>query len=779
MKNKRLILQGVLIIILFGMVVLGISLAWFTMSKDVEMNDITIDVGSSDTFEISLDGVNFTRKLDINLLKASDLDDGSITYSDIQLVDVGAVYEENTSKSGTKYYGLKICDPIRQDYNGNPKIYLDAGEKWPEAKKTKILSSGGKYFLVSDDPNSVAQYIELDMWIRSDSDLEIFASADSSISTIDTTTEAGVVPAMYAIKESLNPLTITDYSLNAGKYCALIDYDGYTYYYSYQGDTRTFIIKFKEDGNYIDYYDKDGLLIAKAKDSGDYIDLYDENFNFLFKVLKSRIGSNGVLFYHNDENNTIFNILEYSKIDKKYSPLKQYFARTDYNSINTKTVDNDNSQLPLSNIKYYDANGELLCYRKYNPDGSFNDYSDENAQHLISEHKNYQVLVPSSYGSNENIVLENTEGLIIKSNREFIFSKNLVSGATLVSFSELITDEFDEGHKEVEDLKYVWKPNCNYKLTSVENGLNSTFEYIANGDNKVNYYSFPYGSNTYYYHYVSGDELTPVFPLKTGALLTTEKEVSTGEIPICSTHVPVGETYCVKKVRIKIWIDGDNSLASNSMFNASSVGHGSIKVSLKLVANVNRTVVKMVNNLGNGVFQMAAEKVNGKTETYTWSVDGQWKTADQRFTFAIATIDQNGLLQFNQNGTVVVYAKDSQGRVGALPVTYNFGIISIAERYGDDLNCYKLVVKDDLGGSLTFEPIWRLSSDKNARLSKENGETILTFTDSDEVIVYCEKRVVVGEGDLQYAYVSQIQLKIVYVKPSPAEPVTPGGGETE
>ena len=112
MSKKNLILRAALLVILTGMIAVAVSLAWFSVSTRNDLNEFTIEVGSADTFELSLDGINYNRQMNIKLFNNDN-------YNGVELADLTGVYEE-----------------IESDNNGNINEDIRDGIEWTK----KILA---------------------------------------------------------------------------------------------------------------------------------------------------------------------------------------------------------------------------------------------------------------------------------------------------------------------------------------------------------------------------------------------------------------------------------------------------------------------------------------------------------------------------------------------------------------------------------------------------------------------------------------------------------------
>lgn len=735
MSKKNLILRAALLVILTGMIAVAVSLAWFSVSTRNDLNEFTIEVGSADTFELSLDGINYNRQMNIKLFNNDN-------YNGVELADLTGVYEEIESDNNVVFKSLKLFNPLRDEYEGTPLTSPANGFSWTEAIKTKVIYSGNSYYVISTDDDASAQYVELDLWIRSDSNLEIYLGDESKISPVTTTSDSNVIPAMFSRTETHYDLVTNTYKYGNGDVFMVIyiDKDGYHYYFDENDD---FVIKFKEfeinNNTYKYFYDENNHLLIKSRDIYNnneyqytvYYASNDSTFSTVLFRTEFTIDGNFKRNVYKDESGGSLTQQQITALDLD-TMVSDYIEIGDLETGYAKVSDTVNE---YSDTTFYDENGEFIV-RKHQVGNVVTYYDDENVA-VDPNGKEYMVIVPSNYGKTYYTLVND---LVPSTSISQTFSKNLVAGATLVSFSEMVTDTFESETKEVENLKYIWNPLPSYGLTSNANDIEQTFSVDNERTELINYYTCEYDDVTNSYAYTLAnwakevDDVTKLNSLiRTGNIRTTDKEVLNYETPLCTTVVEQGNKFCVKKMRIKIWIDGNDVISQNSMLNSSAAGNGQISVSLKLVSNVNQTIVE-ATEVSNGIYELTASKINGAEETYNWSVSGSWWTHDHLARFDIATLSTHPdypsdtskkYLTFNQVGTVTVYATDSQGRVGALVITYDFATIDVS--YTPNTNVYEF----SLVGASNQEKAagdWYISNNVIASLEVDNDTKVATVT---------------------------------------------------
>jgi hypothetical protein len=780
MSKKNLILRAALLVILTGMIAVAVSLAWFRSATINRVNDFSIEVGSADTFELSLDGINYNRQLNIQLFNKDTTINDTIYDSSVELADISSVYESVTSVGGKTFKSLKLVAPTRDEYSGEP--ILNTTSQWDEAVKSKIVynSSDGKYYVVSSSEEEMAQYLELDLWIRSDSNLEIYLGDESKILPYKETSEENVIPAMYSVEQRNNAYTLTKYvnasNHNIPYYSVLIMGDT-TYYFSdsvNQLDNEvidnTFVIKaVARNINSIDYkyyYDENDQFIAKSRVIDGYECFYNSSDSFKFKTKFVDNGSYKENHYYNDVNVEIdSDIEELVNNDNLYDYLS-FYALDSIGLYHGDPVVVEES----SNVYFYDEAGNFLI-RKYTQNNVSTYYDNENPAEVgnvvnLGE-RQYKVISQSNYGITRNTKYGDTA---ILSTISQVFSKNLSAGAALVSFSELVTDTFgvNEETREVEDIRYVWNPLPYYHLQTEAGQVESEFS-ITDNAQTINYYV--YDSVNQVYTLESWPVGADSDLVKLGSIQTDEFEVKGGESPLCTTVVEEGNKFCIRKVRIKLWIDGNNELAQNSMLNSSATRNGKMSVAIKLVSNVNRTLIEQTEVVGNGVYKLQANKINGVEEEYTWAVSDTFWNYSPEYIFRIADVTVDPLdsskatLTFVRNGTVTVYATDSQGRVGTYVATYNYGRIVVT--HTEDTNVYEFyaVNVDGSDSSTKLGGVWKISNNTIADITYDENTKIatVTFSDSGSLRVSCSLVIEVEvANDVVIEYTVELNYDIVH-----------------
>ena len=739
MKNKNVILQGALIIVLLIMLIIGFSMAWFSQSTINEVNDFTIDVGSADTFELSFDGINYNRQLSLKLFNSQDYN------SSVELADLTGVYEEVTSDNNVTFKSLKLFSPVRDEYTGTP--VLNSLSEWGQAINSKVIYSGNNYYVVSTDDEGRAQYVEFDLWIRSDSDLEIYLGDESKLEPVKTTSEENVIPALYSSTINYKYLQTTRYLYGNNDLYRTVIKDENDNYFVFD-DNNQFIIKYRyvEINNitYTYYYDNDNNLILKSRDiynndSYSHTKYYTSTDNsFISEIFRTDYVTSGTSTFYRYQSSsgvTLDNdgIAALNLNECVYTYLgNRAFSSGDLHIPNEGGVVTQN---PYTSTTYYNEKGQFLIRKDI--DNNVTTYYDINGDVVDNVTKEYKVIVPSNYGKTLYTLVNDC---VVSSSVSQTFSKNLAAGAALVSFSEMVTDSFSGETKEVENLKYIWNPLPYYGLQSEEGYSESLFTYDENRTEPIYYYTCDYNDVTGRYEYVRAswnkevDDPTKIDSLiRTGLIQTTEHEVLNYETPLVKTEIEEGRKFCVKKIRVKVWIDGNDEIAENSMLNSSATGNGQINVSLKLVSNVNKTNISAVK-LSNGVYALSASKISGAAETYQWNVSGSWWTHDHLARFDIATITPDpeyptdtskARLTFNQVGTVTVYATDSLGRVGALLITYDFATIEVS--HVPDTNVYELSL-DGASSAELESGNWYISNNVIASLVVNNETKVATVT---------------------------------------------------
>ena len=266
--------------ILLGMIILSFTLAWFQSASINKINEFSIEVGSADTFELSLDGINYNRRLDISLFNKETIANNEYYDSSVQLKDLASVYETVESDNHTIFKILKPYNPLRDEYTGEPLLQTTSG--WDEATKSKVVynASDGKYYVVSTDDDSFAQYIELDVWVRSDSNLEIYLGDESKVEPITTSNNPDVIPAMYSIETEKAAYTRKDYYYLSNDpnhanelYASIFNHsDGFVYYFLNDSvnSELDFVLKTRVYNiagiDYTFYYDDEDNVILKSRD---------------------------------------------------------------------------------------------------------------------------------------------------------------------------------------------------------------------------------------------------------------------------------------------------------------------------------------------------------------------------------------------------------------------------------------------------------------------------------------------------------------------------------
>ena len=782
MKNKNVILQGILIVVLFGMIIVGLSLAWFQSATVNRINDFSIEVGSADTFELSLDGINYNRQLNIRLFDKSTTINGDIFDSSLQLADITSVYEEQTSVGNKTYKSLKLCSPTRDDYDGTP--ILNTTTEWSEAIKSKVLYnlSDGNYYVVSSDDEAIAQYIELDLWIRSDSNLEIYLGDESKISPVTTSNDANVIPAMYSVEQELKAYSCTRY-FNASDitipYFSILTMGPDTYYFKdtvnsedntiidheFAVRTRTINVN---GVDYTYYYDENDDFLIKSRVVDEYTEFYNSASQFKFKTKYVTVGSYDSIKYYDSVS---VEITSEETIDLlvNNSNLATFFSlySPDSVALNHSTT----NQTEKKEVCYYNEKGDFLI-RKVVEGNTTTYYDNENPN--VSGNvvdlagKEYQVISPSVYGIKRNTAMG---GVAVTSILTQTFSKNLSAGAALVSFSELVTDTFlvesEERTLEVEDVKYVWNPLPYYHLSSTPGTVESEFS-IDNNPQTINYYVYDSVNHVYTLESWPINDNSDL--VKLGNIQTNEFEVLGEENPLCTTTVESSSKFCIKKLRIKLWIDGNNELSQNSMLNSSATANGKINVALKLVSNVNRTIITQKDVLGNGVYTLEASKINGLEEVYEWSVSDTFWSYSPEYVFKIADVvaDTNdsskATLTFVRNGTVTVYARDSKGRVGTIVISYDYGRIVCSHVEGSNEYQLYCVEVDSADDSIKLSGIWNISNNILAGIDYDDTTKIatITFNDSGSLRVLAKLSIEVQVNDIVVTYDVEVAYDIVH-----------------
>jgi len=769
LNNKKLLIEGSLVVILFVMIMLSLTLAWFGSSRQTNVDDFTINVSSSDTFEISLDGVNYSRKLNIDLFSDGDT-------SSIQMADLTGVLSSVISDNSKTYQSLSIRNPLRNDDDGSPKLDLGAGNVWPNAIGTKVTQSGSKYYLQSTNESNAAEYVEFDLWIRSDAALDIYLGKDSIIAPYEETSD-DYLSAMFSTLEYQAGYKTYKYKDQSAPYLTIvsdINGDNYTYYFkdAYESDTstnikHTFIIKSisktvtenSVEQSYIYYYDEHNNFVARSQKMGDYTYYYDDSSakNFICKTKFSDTGKRLNEYYEQNSSTTIAAPTNLNKYLKAYLDIFKLEGWTP----EVNTFDKYSKEC------FYDKDGKLLICKVTDKNNVVTYYDQDinmkttiTATPVSAPSKPYKVITESVYGE-ESLTYIDTTKVFLDSSYTYSFSKNLACGAALMSFSEVVTDQFSENEttvtKEVEDLRYIWNPLPQYGFKNLSTDSIYNYFYVDNNRNEtISYYTEDSENGKYTLDSATWTKSNAL--IRTGAIKTYENYIDSGETPLVSTEANVGETFSVKKLRIKLWIDGNDELSVNSMLNSSKQGNGKFNISLNLVANTNNTIVELddtrTSDYDSNIYYLTARKSNGEDGAYDWSVIGEW-TNQSGEAFGTASIDQTGKLTFRKYGTVTVVAKEkNDARIGTYVITHDYARLKSEKTDNEDNNEYLVqaikpnYTDDEISAwteeiksylrmdGKTYDYTWSVSDTSVATVStNEDGQAVVTFKKAGSIIL--------------------------------------------
>ena len=120
---------------------------------------------------------------------------------------------------------------------------------------------------------------------------------------------------------------------------------------------------------------------------------------------------------------------------------------------------------------------------------------------------------------------------------------------------------------------------------------------------------------------------------------------------------------------------------------------------------------------------------------------------------------------FVRNGTVTVYATDSQGRVGTYVATYNYGRIVVT--HTEDTNVYELyaVNVDGSDSSTKLGGVWKISNNTIADITYDENTKIatVTFSGSGSLRVSCSLVIEVEvANDVVIEYTVELNYDIVH-----------------
>jgi len=648
MSKKQIIAQAVIVLSLLAMIVISLTTAWFTASTVTEVEDTVIEVSSSNTFDMSLDGYNFTRDLKIKFYDTTTKSNLNTLLKDLCPV---------ITTTG-EHQQLSLYNPVKNDYTGEP----DLNAEWTQGVKTNLMyDESTKYYYVINPSTSPAEYIEFDIWIRSDSKLDIYLGNESYLKPVNAD------KPMYSITEKYEDL----------------------YYTIYQDPIDTTETEIKVT-----------TLVTPSTATTHYV--YKKvDSDYVYQGYRKTITGDTPTYEYYDETNTL-----YESDDTDLTTFINLCGLIDSNNIPSFTPVNVGDTNPYQThqeaqtiIHYYDYENHLvgITVKKGSTINNFDGVEIDLDHNITSEDYNYLKGTPTSTDDNHYSVemispysnKEYTyEGKVLKLTTTYNFSKNLAASAMRVAFAEVEMTKNDGIYSDTgEILRYVWNPIPQFKLNNSPSG--AYIEYLSNSNESTYFYTTKTGGG-----YNDKEAMNSTQVLK-GNVQTTEDAVATGEILLCSTDKPTTSSeFSMKKVRVRVYVDGTDNESQNPLLSSSENGNAMVHMKLQLVSYFDNVIVEEVTNKvtsrANNERYFIAKMTDDNTHTFTYSRNTNIICPSDPEMLNI-DIDNDGNDEevakyvIAKPGVLVVYATDdASGRVGALTVAINEISCVMTPIYGTD-----------------------------------------------------------------------------------------------